>query len=226
MNGLSTTRSSSRSRLRLRLAVCAAVAMLALLCLASVGAAATETGVQIVYRAYQPAELTVLAGQTVTWRNSGLGPHTVTADAGQFDSGTLQTGGSFSYTFSTAGSYAYSCTVHPTMHGRVTVLAGLPAGFPPGASLNAVLLHLSRKHTAHGAVTLVRAQAARPAAKALLQVQSPSGGSWSTKLRSQLSASGATTFKLAGSVHRRVRVVVQGPAGEAALISKPARPPA
>ena len=200
--------------------------MLALLCLAGVGAAATETGVQIVYRAYQPAELTVLAGQTVTWRNSGLGPHTVTADAGQFDSGVLQGGASFSYTFSTPGSYAYSCTIHPTMHGRVTVLAALPPGFPPGASLNAVVLHVSQKHTAHGGLTLVHAQAARPAAKALLQVQSPSGGSWSTRLRSQLSAAGATTFRLPAGVHRRVRVVIQSPAGEASLISKPVRPPA
>ena len=217
---------STRSRLRLRLAACAVAALLALLCLAAVGAAATEPAVQIVYRAYQPGELAVLAGQTVTWRNSGLGPHTVTADAGQFDSGTLQTGASFSYTFSTPGVYAYSCTIHPTMHGRVTVLAGLPPGFPPGASLNAVLLHLSSKRTAHGGLTLVRVQAARPAGKAFLQVQSPTGGTWSTKLRAQLDASGATTFRLSASVKRRLRVIVQGPAGEASLVSKPVRPPA
>jgi plastocyanin len=200
--------------------------MLSLLCLASAGAAATETGVQIVYRAYQPAALTVLAGQTVTWHNSSLTPHTVTADAGQFDSGALQGGASFSYTFSTPGTFAYSCTIHPTMHGSVTVLAALPPGFPPGAPLNAVVLRVSQKHTAHGGLTLVRAQAARPAAKALLQVQSPHGGSWSTKLRAQLSAAGATTFKLPAGVHRRVRVVVQGSAGGASLISKPVRPPA
>jgi plastocyanin len=199
--------------------------MLAALCLASVGAAATETGVQIVYRAYQPAELTVLAGQTVTWKNSGLGPHTVTSDTGQFDSGALQAGGSFSYTFSTPGTFDYSCTIHPTMHGKVTVLAALPPGFPPGQPLNAVVVRLSEKHTAHGGQTLVRVQAARPAAKALLQVQPPKGGSWSTKLRAQLSAAGATTFKLGANVHGRVRVVVQGPAGEASLISKPVRPP-
>jgi plastocyanin len=208
------------------MAACAAVALVSLLCLASAGTAATETGVQIVYRAYQPAALTVLAGQTVTWRNSGLGPHTVTADAGQFDSGVLQTGGSFSYTFSTPGTFAYSCTIHPTMHGSVTVLAALPPGFPPGAPLNAVSLHLSQKHTAHGGLTLVRVQAARPAAKALLQVQSPGGDSWSTKLRAQLNSAGATTFRLPAGVRRRVRVVVQGPAGEASLISKPVRPPA
>jgi plastocyanin len=199
---------------------------LSLLVLASASPAATESGVQIVYRAYQPAQLTVVAGQTVTWRNSGLGPHTVTSDTGQFDSGELAAGGTFSYAFSAPGIYAYSCTIHPTMHGKVVVLAALPPGFPPGASLDAVLVRLSKKQTAHGAATLVRVQAARPGAKVMLQLQSPGGSSFATKLRAQLSAGGVATFHLAASVHRRLRVVVQGPAGEAPLISKPVRPSA
>jgi plastocyanin len=196
-----------------------------LLGIAVASTSASDSNVSIVFRAYQPAQLTVLAGQTVVWHNSGLGPHTVTSDTGAFDSGTLQAGGSFTYTFSTPGTYTYSCLIHPTMHGSVTALAALPPGFPPDEPLNAVVLRVSQKHTAHGGLTLVRAQAARPAAKALLQVQSR-GGSWSTKLRDQLSSAGATTFKLPSSVHRRLRVVIQGPAGEASLISKPVRPPA
>ena len=132
----------------------AAASVLAFLSLAGASPAATESGVQIVYRAYQPSQLTVVAGQTVTWRNSGLGPHTVTSDTGQFDSGALQTGGTFSYTFSAPGTYAYSCTIHPTMHGKVVVLAALPPGFPAGAPLDAVLVHLAKKHTAHGSITL------------------------------------------------------------------------
>jgi plastocyanin len=212
--------------IRRRCALLAVAAASSLLVLASASPAATDSSVQIVYRAYQPAQLTVVAGQTVTWRNSGLGPHTVTSDAGLFDSGALQTGDTFSYTFSAPGTYAYSCTIHPTMHGKVVVLAALPPGFPPGASLDTVLLHLAKKHTAHGAMTVVRVQAARPGAKALLQLQSPGGSSFATKLRAQLSAGGMTTFRLAASVHRRLRVVVQGPAGEAPLISKPVRPPA
>jgi plastocyanin len=203
-----------------------AAAALSSLALATASPAATDSAVQIVYRAYQPSALTVLAGQTVTWRNSGLGPHTVTADSGQFDSGTLQTGAAFSYTFSAPGTFAYSCTIHPTMHGRVVVLAALPPGFPPGAPLDAVLVHLSKKHGAQAATTLVRVQAARPGASALLQVQSPSGSSWSTRLRARLSAGGVTPFRLGANVHRRVRVIVHGGAGEAPLISRPVRPPA
>jgi plastocyanin len=208
-----------------RLVLATAAASLALLALAAVTPAAGGSTVLIVYRAYQPSQLTVLVGQTVTWRNSGLGPHTVTADAGQFDSGTLQAGTTFSYTFSAPGSYAYSCTVHPTMHGSVTVLAALPPGFPATSSPDAVLVHISKKHAARSSTTLVRVQAARPGAKALLQLRSQSGSSWTTKLRGQLSATGVTTFRLSASVHRRLRVVVQG-AGEAPLVSRPLRPPA
>ena len=158
------------------------------------------------------------------WRNSGLGPHTVTATDGQFNSGTLQGGATFSYTFSAPGVYAYECLVHPTMHGKVVVLAAPPPGFPPGASLDAVLLHFAKKH-AHGSKTLVRVLAARPGAEALLQIQAPGGSSWSTKLRAKLSAAGATTFRLSAGVHRRLRVVVQ-PAGQTLLISRTVRTPA
>jgi plastocyanin len=208
---------------RIALAVTAIAA--ALLGLAAASTAARDTNVLIVFRAYQPSQLTVLAGQTVTWRNSGLGPHTVTADAGQFDSGTLAAGTTFSYTFSAPGMYLYSCTIHPTMHGSVVVLAGLPPGFPAAAPLDAVLVHLSKRRGPHGSATLVHAQAARPGATALLQLQSPKG-TWATARRAQLSSIGKATFSLSASVHRRLRVVVQGSAGEAPLTSKAVRPPA
>jgi len=209
-----------------RTALAALATVVALLCLAGGSTAATDANVSIVFFSYQPSQLTVLAGQTVTWRNSGLGPHTVTSDAGQFDSGALQVGATFTFTFSAPGTYPYSCRIHPTMHGRVVVLGALPPGFPPTASLNAVLVHLSKKPGAHGAMTLVHVQAVRLGATALLQLQSPKNSSWSTTRRAQLNSSGKATFSLSASVHRRLRVVVEGPAGEAPLTSRPLRLPA
>ena len=207
-----------------RIALAGVFTAVALLGLAAGSTAATDVNVAIVFRAYQPSQLTVVAGQTVTWRNSGFGAHTVTADAGQFDSGTLQVAGTFSYAFSTPGKYLYSCLVHPTMHGSVVVLAGLPPGFPAGEPLDAVLVHLSKKHGGHAGTTLVQVQAARPGASALLQLQSSKGSSWSTTRRAQLGSTGKATFSLSAGVHRRLRVVVQGPAGEPPLTSKPLRP--
>lgn len=87
-------------------------------------AAAAETSVDIVDFAFSPSAVTVDAGDTVVWTNTGAAPHTATSDAGQadsWDSGTLGTGQTFSHTFSTPGTFTYFCAIHPFMRGTVTV---------------------------------------------------------------------------------------------------------
>jgi len=78
---------------------------------------------------FSPANITVQPGTSVTWVNNGQAPHTVTATdpEGAFDSGTLQPGESFSFTFKQPGTYAYYCTIHPFMKGTVTVGEGASA---------------------------------------------------------------------------------------------------
>ncbi len=61
---------------------------------------------------FNPGQITVDAGAAVTWSNSGQNPHTVTADDGSFASGTLNTGDTFSETFTTSGSFSYYCEFH------------------------------------------------------------------------------------------------------------------
>jgi LPXTG-motif cell wall-anchored protein len=73
--------------------------------------------------AFGPPSITVSAGQTVTWINSGPTAHTATAKDGSFDTGTLRKGASGSHTFTTAGTFSYVCSIHPSMHGTVTVRA-------------------------------------------------------------------------------------------------------
>lgn len=77
--------------------------------------------VSIVDFAFDPAQIDVAAGTTVTWTNNGSAPHTVTADDGSFDSGELAPGESFSFTFDTAGTFAYHCEIHPEMTAAVVV---------------------------------------------------------------------------------------------------------
>jgi plastocyanin len=85
---------------------------------ATITAAPTETpagqtaAVQIGNGAFSPRELRVPAGTTVTWIPDSTLPHTVTADSGAFNSGTLQNGDTFQHTFSEAGTYAYYCALH------------------------------------------------------------------------------------------------------------------
>jgi plastocyanin len=98
------------------------------------GASAQDTAVAIVDFAFQPASLTVTAGSTVTWTNSGAVPHTVTSDSGAFDSGVLQPGASFSHTFDTAGTFSYLCTIHPNMTGAITVTEAAAAAAPAPAA--------------------------------------------------------------------------------------------
>lgn len=86
-------------------------------------AAATAAGavvtMDIVDFAFAQPEITVRPGTTVTWTNTGVAPHTVTGLP--TESGTIDPGQSFSYTFDTAGTFDYQCAFHPQMTGRVIV---------------------------------------------------------------------------------------------------------
>lgn len=65
--------------------------------------------------------LEVAVGTTVEWKNDDPVPHTVTGDDGSFDSGMIEGGQTWRYTFTTPGTYAYHCTPHPFMKATVVV---------------------------------------------------------------------------------------------------------
>lgn len=85
-------------------------------------------------------QLVVKVGQTVRWTNHDSAPHTVTTTKApvKFDSGTLNQGDSWSYTFTKAGTYEYYCAVHPDMVSSVKVVAddggGTGGGTTPTAT--------------------------------------------------------------------------------------------
>jgi len=58
---------------------------------------------------------------TVMWTNNDGTVHTVTSTTGQFDSGFLNPGQSWTYTFTKDGTYQYHCTLHGWMTGAVIV---------------------------------------------------------------------------------------------------------
>jgi nitrite reductase (NO-forming) len=71
---------------------------------------------------YSVNVLTIKAGTTVTWTNDDPGMiHTVTAADGSFDSGFLNEGQTWSYTFEEPGEFEYFCTPHPWMRAKVIV---------------------------------------------------------------------------------------------------------
>jgi plastocyanin len=74
--------------------------------------------------AFDPADVTVKAGTTITWTNSDDLPHTVTKDGGpggNFDSGNIDPGGEFELTVDVPGTVDYVCTIHPGQAGTITV---------------------------------------------------------------------------------------------------------
>ncbi len=85
-------------------------------------AAASGTSISINNAKYRPKNLTVKVGTTLTWTNNDSVPQSVTSDTpGTFDSGLLQPGKTWSYTFSQAGTFPYHSTATTTTFGSITV---------------------------------------------------------------------------------------------------------
>ena len=73
---------------------------------------------------FDPPDVAVEPGSTITWTNKGDEPHTVTADDGSFDSERLNPGDSYTVAFGGQGTVRYHCEIHPEMRGSVTVGGG------------------------------------------------------------------------------------------------------
>lgn len=72
---------------------------------------------------FDPRDLTISVGDTVTWMNNDENIHTATHrnDPALFDSETMEAGEEFSFTFTEEGEIRYFCKFHPWMTGVITV---------------------------------------------------------------------------------------------------------
>lgn len=88
---------------------------------------------------FEPGEIEIAVGETVTWTNNDDILHTVTSGIGQeqgvpgvsknkdakpdglFDQQMDGVGATFEFTFEEAGKYDYFCAIHPGMTGKVIV---------------------------------------------------------------------------------------------------------
>ncbi len=70
---------------------------------------------------FQPAELTMAAGDTVVWINRDIVPHTVTGLDAEWNSGELKKDESWEWIAGTDGTTPYYCEYHPTMRGSLVV---------------------------------------------------------------------------------------------------------
>jgi plastocyanin len=111
-----------------RLGVCAAGIVTAALwlppaALEATAAIAAVRPIQIQMKnfAFDPPAITIRAGQTLSWTNDDVVPHTATADGKTWDSGQMAPGRSYTVTVTKPGMYEYTCSNHPFMRAKVTV---------------------------------------------------------------------------------------------------------
>jgi plastocyanin len=70
---------------------------------------------------FNPPELTIKLGTTVTWENGDDIPHSIVEAGGKFHSKALDTSEKFSMAFTNAGEITYFCGLHPHMTGKIVV---------------------------------------------------------------------------------------------------------
>lgn len=87
---------------------------------------------------FNPTYLTVLAGTTVTWQIpqdnaqvNGVYADKMVNGTRLFDSGTIQAGSSYSFTFNDAGNYSYHSTIQYFLIGYVNVVPNAPESLEP-----------------------------------------------------------------------------------------------
>jgi plastocyanin len=107
----------------------------------SASAGAAIVNVVVLNDRFSPNDITINAGDTVRWTNNA-GPHTVTADDGSFDNGSVNPPWVYERVFNNAGEVRYYCAVHSlpglninqNMNGRIVVQAVEPP--PPAFQIN------------------------------------------------------------------------------------------
>src|SRR5579885_1681274 len=96
------------------------------------GASPSGPTVTMLDNEFSPKQIHITAGETVTWMNNGQVAHTVTADDNKFDSGNIDSGKTYSHTFTETGTYAYYCALHGGAGG--VGMAGVVIVDPPANS--------------------------------------------------------------------------------------------
>jgi plastocyanin len=88
---------------------------------------AADSTVEMKGSTFQPGDITVTVGDTITWVNVDPALHDAVADDGSWKTERLNPNQTASVTFDTPGSYPYRCTLHGPMRGTVTVLDEAPS---------------------------------------------------------------------------------------------------
>lgn len=106
------------------------VSLVGALALAGPATAATTKVVQIQRTAFSPATVSIVAGDSIRWRNADTRDHQVVSTTGAFASPVLRPGRTYTFRFDVAGTYRYRDALNPSVTGTIRV-----AGAPPAVTL-------------------------------------------------------------------------------------------
>jgi plastocyanin len=106
--------------------------VLATVALAAAPAVAAPATVDVRDGSFAPGDVTIAAGETVTWSWSGSGHDVKLSGAEAFTTAFNDAGATYVHRFTTPGTYSYVCEAHAAMKGRVVVTAA--AGAPAAAA--------------------------------------------------------------------------------------------
>jgi plastocyanin len=163
-------------------------ALAALILVAPVQASAPAQQVNILFSAYSPDQLDILPGETVNWTNISQRTHTVTANAGLFDSGDVSSGSHFSFTFADTGKFTYHCTIHPSIVGEIDVRRVILGPLPTAVVPTGKRIELTGR-TADTATSVVVQQRTRGTAFVKVAEAMPApDGTWKATLRASSTA--------------------------------------
>jgi len=84
-------------------------------------AGATEHQVEISNFDFQPAALQVRPGDTITWINRDIAPHTATASDNSWDTGTIRTDEAVTLEVTADMVPSYYCRFHPMMMAELEI---------------------------------------------------------------------------------------------------------
>jgi plastocyanin len=95
-------------------------------------ASADTTTISMPGKSFDPPRSTMVAGDTVVFRNNDFVTHDVRIGGGIFDSGPLPRFATWSQQIDQPGGYPFVCTLHPFMSGNLDVVAATLAAAPDG----------------------------------------------------------------------------------------------
>ena len=118
---------------------------------------------------FNPRNITIDRGDTVTWENEDAERHNAIGEDNSFDTPVIDQGETSQHTFNNAGTIDYFCTLHANMEGTITVRGSGGGGGGGGvgtAPRAAAPAPAARRRPGPAAARPVLAPWARPARRA------------------------------------------------------------